>query len=855
MSIARRIQMKLNCHHKLMVGAMLAGLASSPVLTENLQAQDFFDSNDRSLSVHDLTNQSGLLVYGLEDGDALGRNVNGIGDFNHDGIDDLAISASGADLVGGGSGEVYVIFGSDGGFADLEFEISDIDGSNGVQFNNVAGGTLLGRYGLSGEHDVNGDGIDDLLMVNKADDTAYIVFGSSNPFSSVIEISSLSTGDILNFSIQASGSIARGVLLPDLNGDGIGEIAVSDYRYNTNTGRIYVIFGSTDFSSTSQLDWSDINGTNGFVINGTSTATNTGPGLNSAGDINGDGYKDLMVGAPFAPDNRGSVFVVFGISSGFPASFDLSSLNGSNGFQVIGAATNNRIGTPTSGGSDLNQDGIDDIVIGNRWGNQAVMVYGSDSGFPATIDMASLDPAVAFDIEGSPPDVLRVGRDVTQNGDLNDDGFPDLIVSSDSAYSSGAAFVIFGGPDFPDSSPFDITTIDGGNGKVITGDGASLFGLNVANNADINNDGIEDIIIGSDQANTNGLTENGVAYIIFGSPDTTPTTPTIASIDSPTSRTAITGVALDFDDYISTPTLTVGDFTTNGVTVDAINGGPQNFTLDLTVTGGDGTKSIQLPAGAVEDLATTPNLSLASNVVSFTLDTDSPAFTTRVFSSNNSTNADYARTGDTVTITLEADEPVTTPTVALSGFAIPATGGPVNWTAVRVLDGTITDGGKFLQVSDFKDLAGNNGSNTNTNIDTAGNNLIIDNDPPSISSPLAPISGQANPTSTQPIVFEVSFGPSGLFQFDETSIDLSSSTAAGTLSATVGVTKSNNKGGGDVFYNISVSGATGSGDIVVNLVPASIFDHAGNILPSAGPPATVQYLDTTSVDEWMVLNQ
>src|SRR5262245_49998439 len=111
----------------------------------------------------------------------------------------------------------------------------------------------------------------------------------------------------------------------------------------------------------STIDLSALDGTTGFRLVGTSTASK---GV-SAGDFNGDGYADIIVGSPTsAPSNTGAGYVFFGAASGFASIINLSSLDGSNGFKLSGAATFNGAGRSVDSAGDFNGDGFDDVIIG-----------------------------------------------------------------------------------------------------------------------------------------------------------------------------------------------------------------------------------------------------------------------------------------------------------------------------------------------------------------------------------------------------------------------------------------------------------------------------------------------------------
>ena len=141
--------------------------------------------------------------------------------------------------------------------------------------------------------------------------------------------------------------------------------------FTNGTGESYVVFGgSTGFAASIDLDTLD--GSNGFVINGVDEADFSGESVSGAGDVNGDGIDDLIVGAtgadPGGVQSAGESYVVFGRDTGFSASFELSTLNGTNGFVINGIDVIDQSGGSVSGAGDVNGDGIDDLIIGARLG-------------------------------------------------------------------------------------------------------------------------------------------------------------------------------------------------------------------------------------------------------------------------------------------------------------------------------------------------------------------------------------------------------------------------------------------------------------------------------------------------------
>ena len=118
------------------------------------------------------------------------------------------------------------------------------------------------------------------------------------------------------------------------------------------------------------LQLSSLDGSSGFRLDGVTDSDESGRSVSAAGDVNGDGIDDLLIGAPFADPNggnSGTSYVVFGSSAAFASAIDLSSLNGSSGFRLDGVTSNDRSGFSVSAAGDVNGDGIDDLLIGARF--------------------------------------------------------------------------------------------------------------------------------------------------------------------------------------------------------------------------------------------------------------------------------------------------------------------------------------------------------------------------------------------------------------------------------------------------------------------------------------------------------
>lgn len=328
-------------------------------------------------------------------------------------------------------------------------------------------------YSVANIGDINNDGYDDAAagapQNDDRDDNAgkVLIFMGGSEYDLIPDYEiygSISGATNENFGYSVSGA-------GDVNNDGYDDIIVGAPNYGLATGRVYIFFGSASVDTSADL-----------ILTGTSGSF-FGNSVSGAGDINNDGFDDVITGASQYNSNTGRAFIFLG-GSPMNATIDLT---------MTGIGTGNLLGTSVSKAGDVNNDNFDDFIVGspgNSSSNGRANIY-----FGSAVLNNSADVIVTGQASFG-----YFGTSVSNAGDVNNDGFDDVVVG---AYglnsSSGRIYIYFGGAVMNNVSDRDIS-----------GNSGNEFGYCVSDAGDVNNDGYDDFVASAPSSSA------GDIYIFYG---------------------------------------------------------------------------------------------------------------------------------------------------------------------------------------------------------------------------------------------------------------------------------------------------------------------------------------------------
>lgn len=395
-------------------------------------------------------------------GDESGYSVSSAGDVNNDGYDDIIVGLPFNDNAGTDAGRVYVYSGKTGAILYI--------------FTGGSADALFG-HSVSGAGDVNNDGYDDVIIgaplyvdLFSYEGQAYVYSGQTGDI--LYTFIGEAAYDQFGFSVSGAG---------DVNNDGYDDVIIgapfNDDSY-FHAGRAYVYSGQ--------------DGTNLHIFNPTMGFHELGWSVSSAGDVNNDGYDDVIVGAPRFGGNRGRAYVFSGQTGD-----DLAILEGLQGGE--------RFGYSVSGAGNVNNDGFDDVIVGAPLADLIFFPPGSGSFENAGRVDVFLGPFLYFltDFVGNFVDD-KFGTSVSLAGDIDNDGYDDIL----------AGGILFGGSGF-------VRVFSGQTGTILRdykgdSDLGNEFGFSVSFAGDVNNDGFDDIIVGA-HLNDSAGTDAGRSFVYAGS--------------------------------------------------------------------------------------------------------------------------------------------------------------------------------------------------------------------------------------------------------------------------------------------------------------------------------------------------
>jgi len=417
---------------------------------------------------------------------ALGYQLTTAGDVNGDGLADVIVGCRGWDEAEADAGIAWLYLGSLQGLSTTATWTAEGEA-----------GDLFGAVATAG--DVNGDGFSDILIGASGCSDAHTNGGAAYCYSGAGDVPKVSAG----WSVQSNQVGARlGYSMAsagDPNGDGYDDLLVGAFMYDNgevNEGAVFIFLGSYLGLSYTPAWWAEGNMEEAWL----------GYGLANAGDVNGDGLVDILVSAPCYDNGsarEGAVFLWFGTTGSMPAG------NPDNAhWRALGTQAAAQLGLGVCGAGDVNGDGFADIVAGAPYYNNPTVDEGAVFGWYGSPDGPSLTHDWFHDTGSANS---GYGMSVSSAGDFNGDGYSDALVGAPlydhPGTDDGMIFVYLGGADgLQTGAPWWHAECT---------DAGAQLGMSVACAGDVNGDGFSDVIAGAPYMDS-PQTENGHALVWLG---------------------------------------------------------------------------------------------------------------------------------------------------------------------------------------------------------------------------------------------------------------------------------------------------------------------------------------------------
>ena len=382
-------------------------------------------------------------------GAEMGEKVAGAGDVNGDGYDDVIVGAWHYDAGEIDEGAAFIFYGSAAGIAS-----GSVASANARLESNQAGA----NFGLSLDSagDVNGDGYDDVIVgtghynAGETEEGAVFIFNGSaagitsgHPDTANTRITGEQAGAMLGTSVAGAG---------DVNGDGFADVIVGAQAFDageTDEGAAFVFLGSASGIPDATPATADAR------FEGDQAEAWMGVTVGGAGDVNGDGYDDVIVGArryDLEGSDEGAAFIFQGAASGLTSGGPSIART-----RLTGDQSGGWLGSSVDSAGDVNGDGYADVIIGaSRYDTSeqdtgaAFLFLGSASG------VANGGPASAYAAFEADQLNARMGYGASGAGDVNGDGFGDVIVGiyqyDCGQKDEGAAYIFLGGKQMTSGS-------------------------------------------------------------------------------------------------------------------------------------------------------------------------------------------------------------------------------------------------------------------------------------------------------------------------------------------------------------------------------------------------------------------